>query len=218
MVEKIKADMDAKLIKIEEFVQKNQFDLNALSTRIPELVNQMQESGAKVEARDAAVAASLIASQESITQYATSIQARVDSIIESTRLEFAGVRGTMEAAILARVREEAGAYSGSAPRAEHGTRGIVDSRDFKLDSIPKDVSTGAFKKWRHDAENYLQAFAKWKNASLILDRVRRHPATMTKSGFESIVAKVNSDSGFQAIDPYMFKYETHAGELYALLS
>ena len=182
VVENIKQDMDEKFIKIEQFVQKNQVDLNALGTRIPELVTQMQESGAKVEARDAAVAASLTASQANITQYATNSQARIDTIVESTRMEFVGIRGPMETAIIARVREEAGAYSGggSAPRAEQGTRGIVDSRDFKLDSIPNDVSPEAFKKWRHDAENYLQAFAKWRNASLILDRVWRHPATMTK--------------------------------------
>ena len=136
----------------------------------------------------------------------------IATAISDMRTEFVSLRAGFAGDAMG-----AGAF-GRAPPREHTPKSLVDSRDYKVGTMPENCNTEQFKKWRHDVLVFMESHAKWTGAKKLLDEIRKEVKEVNNESFDRIVKKFCSDgaAGFGDITSWTFPERSR--ELYQLIS
>ena len=100
-------------------------------------------------------------------------------------------------------------------------RSVFDPRDYKIETIPTQMSLGVWKKWRHEVEIYVDTIGpSWRGIKLVMQHARHSavPLAPTVAGMEPLwLAAMKANDGIAPFDPALVDYATKAVTLYRLL-
>ena len=100
-------------------------------------------------------------------------------------------------------------------------RAVFDPRDYKIETIPTQMSLGVWKKWRHEVEIYVDTIGpSWRGIKLVMQQARHSavPIAPTVAGMDPLwqaAKKANDDTA--PFDPAHADYAAKAVTLYRLL-
>ena len=100
-------------------------------------------------------------------------------------------------------------------------RSVFDRRDYKIETIPTQMSLGVWKKWRHEVEIYVDTIGpSWRGIKLVMQQARHSavPLAPTIAGMEPLlIAATKANDGVAPFDPALVDYGTKAVTLYRIL-
>ena len=238
-MEKVKMEMNEKFDTVDKFVTDKSRELGVVMAQaqalkdateraleqLKQIDQGIKETDTRVEGRDGrlreminSTRAEMTASRADMTAEVVTANEKLDTLIKGTRSEFHMYITQLEERIRSSLAQQGFGSSPPAASSPKKAKSIVDSRDYHLDTLEKDVTLEGFKHWRHKAEQFLQAHETWKGASHMLDVVRRHPREIVFADWNEMIRKANDTAGEDVVNGSLWDYHTHSQELYQMLS
>ena len=107
-----------------------------------------------------------------------SFAAEVQSTIKQTQTEVLGTQQAIQALIDSTTQDGSSTVLRSGAGQERD-RAVFDPRDYNIDVLPRQFALGVWKKWRHEAEIYIDTISPgWRGAKLFLQQARHSPTPL----------------------------------------
>ena len=146
-------------------------------THVSHVEGKVEEMRALLLSHDSAQAVALRTNEELVTKL-EKFAAEVNGTLARTQAEVLGT----QAAITALIDSTRADGSSNVIRSGNGgerDRQVFDVRDYKIEPLPTQFALGAWKKWRHEVEIYIDTIGpSWRGVKLLLQQARHSPTPL----------------------------------------